>query len=110
VNIKRVHELTAQGLMEPRGLRAFAECDERKARQRSMEREGGKLDTALDAALRANGKASAFFDAQPPGYRKTVTFWVMSAKKEETRARRMAHLIERSANGARLNLLDPNRS
>lgn len=110
VNVKRVHELTAQGLMEPPGLRAFAKCDERKARQRSMEREGGKLDKALDEALRADRKASAFFDSQPPGYRKTVTFWVMSAKKEETRARRMAHLIERSANGARLNLLDPNRS
>jgi uncharacterized protein YdeI (YjbR/CyaY-like superfamily) len=110
VNIKRVRELTVQGLMEAPGLRAFAECDERKARQRTKEREGGKLDATLEAALRAEGKAWEFFEAQPPGYRKTVTFWVMSAKKEETRARRMAHLIERSANGARLNLLDPNRS
>ena len=109
VNIKRVGELTAQGLMKPPGLRAFDERDEQKTRQYSYEREQGKLDPALDATLRANRKAAAFFDAQPPGYRKTATFWVMSAKQEETRARRLAHLIERSASGARIDLLNPNR-
>jgi len=109
VNIARVGELTAQGLMKPSGLRVYAERDERKTRQYSYEREQGRLDPSLDAALRANRKASAFFDAQPPGYRKTVTFWVMSAKQEETRARRLAHLIERSASGARIDLLKPNR-
>ena len=109
VNIARVGELTAQGLMKPPGLRVYAERDERKTRQYSYEREQGQLDPALDATLRANRKASAFFDAQPPGYRKTATFWVMSAKKEEKRARRLAHLIERSASGARIDLLKPNR-
>jgi uncharacterized protein YdeI (YjbR/CyaY-like superfamily) len=108
VNIKRVGELTARGLMKPSGLRVFQERDERKTRQYSSEREQGKLDPALDAALRADRTASAFFDAQPPGYRKIAAFWVMSAKKEETRARRLAHLIERSASGARIDLLSPN--
>jgi len=108
VNIARVEELTARGLMKPAGLRAFGGRDERKTRQYSYEREQGKLDPALDAALRADRKASAFFDAQPPGYRKTATFWVMSAKREETRARRLAHLIERSASGTRIDLLNPN--
>ncbi|MGB7760708.1 MAG: YdeI/OmpD-associated family protein [Bryobacteraceae bacterium] len=109
VNIKRVGELSAQGLMTPPGLRAFDERDEQKTRQYSYERERGKLDPALDATLRANLKAAAFFDAQPPGYRKTVIFWVMSAQKEETRTRRLAQLIERSARGARIDLLNPNR-
>lgn len=104
VNIARVRELIAQGLMQPPGLRAFAERNERKT-----ERREGQLDPVLEAALRANGKASEFFAAQPPGYRKTAVFWVMSAKKEETRARRFAHLIERSAAGARVDLLNPNR-
>lgn len=109
VNIQRVGELTARGLMKPPGLRVYAERDERKSRQYSYEREQAQLDPALDAALRANPKASAFFDAQPPGYRRITAFWVMSAKKEETRARRLAHLIERSASGARIDLLKPNR-
>ena len=109
VNIRRAEELASRGLMQPCGLRAFRERDERKARQYSYERGHQKLDPALGAALRANPKAAAFFDAQPPGYRKIVTFWVMSAKKEETRARRLAHLIGCSAAGRRIDLLSPNR-
>jgi uncharacterized protein YdeI (YjbR/CyaY-like superfamily) len=109
VNIARVRELIAQGPMQPPGLRAFAERDERKTQQYSYEREQGSLDPALEAALRANGKASEFFATQPPGYRKTAVFWVMSAKREETRGRRFAHLIERSAAGVRIDLLNPNR-
>jgi uncharacterized protein YdeI (YjbR/CyaY-like superfamily) len=110
VNMKRVGELTAQGRMQAPGLRVFRERDERKARLYSYERAHTALDPALDAALRANRKASSFFDAQPPGYRKIATFWVMSAKKEQTRARRLAHLIDRSAGGARIDLLKPNRT
>ena len=109
INIQRARELTAQGRMKPPGLRVFGERDERQARQYSYERERGSLDPALEAALRANRAASAFFDAQPPGYRKIVTFWVMSAKREETRARRLAHLIECSTGGTRIDLLKPNK-
>jgi uncharacterized protein YdeI (YjbR/CyaY-like superfamily) len=109
VNIARVRELTAQGLMMPPGLAVFEGRDERKTRQYSYEREQAQLDPGFAAALRANRRAAAFFEAQPPGYRKVATFWVMSAKKEETRARRLAHLIERSASGARIDLLAPNR-
>ena len=109
VNIQRVRVLISQGLMKPSGLHVFHERDERKAAQSSNERDHESLDPALDATLRANPKAASFFDAQPPGYRKTVISWVMSAKKEETRARRLAHLIERSASGTRIDLLNPNR-
>jgi uncharacterized protein YdeI (YjbR/CyaY-like superfamily) len=107
VNIRRVRELESLGMMKPPGLRAFRERDERKARQYSYEREHAALDPSLEAALRADKKAAAFFDAQPPGYRKIVTFWIMSAKKEETQARRLAHLLERSRHGARIDLLKP---
>jgi uncharacterized protein YdeI (YjbR/CyaY-like superfamily) len=107
VNTKRVEELIAQKRMKPSGLRAFEQRDQAKTRQYSYEREHAKLDPTLEAALRANAMAAAFFDAQPPGYRKVVTHWVMSAKKDETRARRLAHLIERSAQGARIDLLKP---
>ena len=109
VNIRRVHELIAGGRMQPSGLAAFGERDERKARQYSYEREHQQLDPELAAKLRTNPKAAAFFEAQPPGYRKVATFWVMSAKKEETRARRFAHLIDRSARGRRIDLLKPNQ-
>jgi uncharacterized protein YdeI (YjbR/CyaY-like superfamily) len=108
VNIRRVQELIAQGRMHAPGLRVFNERDAQKARQYSYERERQKkLDPALDAKLRANSQASSFFEAQPPGYRKVAMFWVMSAKKDETRARRLAHLIERSARGNRIDLLKP---
>jgi uncharacterized protein YdeI (YjbR/CyaY-like superfamily) len=109
VNTKRVGVLISQGLMKPSGLQVFHERDERKTAQYSNERDYERLDPALDATLRANQKAATFFDAQPPGYKKTATIWVMSAKKEETRARRFAHLLERSASGARIDLLNPNR-
>lgn len=109
VNTARAQELIAQGLMKPSGLRVFRECDQRKMRQYSYEREQAKLSPELAAALRANPEASRFFAAQPPGYQRTATFWVMSAKREETRTRRLAHLIERSANESRIDLLQPNR-
>jgi uncharacterized protein YdeI (YjbR/CyaY-like superfamily) len=109
VNIRHARALIAHGLMKPPGLRAFRERDERKTRQYSYEREHATLDPPLAAALRANRKACAFFEAQPPGYRRIVIFWVMSAKRDETRARRLGHLIERSERAARIDLLDPRR-
>lgn len=104
INTRRVRQLISQGLMQPSGLRVF-----RERREQPTERRCESLAPALDAALRANRKASSFFDAQPPGYRRIMILWVMSAKREETRARRLALLIERSANGTRVDLLNPNR-
>ncbi len=109
VNTKRVQELIALGRMHPAGLREFQGRDQKKTRLYSYEREHARFDSALQAALRANRKASAFFDAQPPGYRKVATFWVMNAKKEETRVRRLSHLIECSAAGLRIDMLRPSQ-
>jgi len=107
VNIRKAELLIAGGRMAPAGLQAFQARDEKKARQYSYEREHAQLDPAIEAKLRANRKAATFFDAQPPGYRRVITHWITSAKKEETRERRLALLIEVSARGKRIDLLKP---
>lgn len=65
-----------------------------------------KLDLAFEKKLRANRRAWEFFQSQAPYYRRVTTFWVMSAKREETRAKRFAALLERLAKGRRMGLLD----
>jgi len=102
VNIKRAHELIAAGRMTPVGLAAFEKRDEQRARQYSYDRESVEFDDASEKAFRANEKAWAFFRAQPRGYQRLHTWWVVSAKREETRAKRLAVLIEASAEGRRL--------
>jgi uncharacterized protein YdeI (YjbR/CyaY-like superfamily) len=86
--------------MRPAGLRAFeARADERSAIYAYEQRRGAKLEPAQERRFRANAQAWAFFNAQPPWYRRNATWWVISAKKEETRAKRLETLIEDSANG-----------
>jgi uncharacterized protein YdeI (YjbR/CyaY-like superfamily) len=108
VNIKRAKELEAAGLMAAAGLRAFRERDEKLAKLYSYERAAAKLDASLEAKLRANRKAAQFFDAQPAGYKRVAIFWVMSAKKQETRERRLGVIIASSAKGKRIDMLKPN--
>ena len=110
VNIKRAKELEAAGRMAPAGLRAFHERDEKRARLYSYERAAAKLDAPLEAKLRANRKASEFFDSQPAGYKRVAIFWVMSAKKQETRERRLGVIIASSAKGKRIDMLNPSRN
>ena len=113
VNTRRVEELTKAGLMAPAGLAAFARRDPKRAGIYAFE-EGNAKHVALDAkagrAFRARKKAWAFFESQPPGYRRTAVNWVMSAKREETRANRLAQLIADSVNGERLALFTKYRS
>ena len=107
VNIANVARLTAEGRMTPAGLAAFALRDEAKSRVYSYERATASLPDDLEARFRANPDAWRFFEAQPPGYRKLSTFWVVSAKRDETRAKRLDQLIEDSAAGRRLGALLP---
>jgi uncharacterized protein YdeI (YjbR/CyaY-like superfamily) len=102
VNIRRVEVLQEQGLMAPAGLQAFAARDPKRSGIYSFESRPRDLAPEYQERFRAHPQTWDFFQAQPPGYRKTATFWVMSAKKEETRARRLARLIGDSANGERL--------
>jgi uncharacterized protein YdeI (YjbR/CyaY-like superfamily) len=95
VNIKRVDELTALGLMQPAGLRAFAARTEEKSGINSYEqRKSAQLDPAGEASFQSNPQAWAWFQSQPPGYRQNAIWWVVSAKQEATRARRLATLID----------------
>ncbi|GAC1348664.1 MAG: YdeI/OmpD-associated family protein [Ktedonobacteraceae bacterium] len=99
VNITRVKELTAQGLMRPAGLKAFEQRAEERSEIYSYEREKARLDDAFEQQFRANTKAWDFFQTQPAWYRKTASWWVISAKREETRRKRLATLIDDSEHG-----------
>jgi uncharacterized protein YdeI (YjbR/CyaY-like superfamily) len=104
INIKRVQELAHSGRMQPAGLKAFEGATE-QPRKYSYEQRNRAQFPALDEKLfRANHKAWEFFQSQPPWYRRTATFWVISAKKEETRQRRLATLI---ADSERSKSIDP---
>ncbi|OXM87706.1 YdeI/OmpD-associated family protein [Paenibacillus rigui] len=100
VNMNRVEELKRQGRMKPEGLRAYElRSKERSAVYSFEQKEPAKLSDAFEERLRANPQAWSYFQAQAPWYRKTAIHWVMSAKKEETRAKRLAVLIEDSEQG-----------
>jgi uncharacterized protein YdeI (YjbR/CyaY-like superfamily) len=104
INIRRVEELTEAGLMHPAGLRAFAARDPARSGVYTDERPQS-LAPEFEQDLRANAAAWQFFESQPPWYRRTASTWVMAAKREETRRRRLATLIDDSAHGRRIGLL-----
>jgi uncharacterized protein YdeI (YjbR/CyaY-like superfamily) len=98
INVARVGELTKLGKMMPAGLRAFAARTPERTGVYSFERNAAAtLRPEEERKLRANRKAAAFFDAQPPWYRRAVLHWVVSAKRAETRERRLGQLISDSA-------------
>jgi len=103
INVKRVEDLIKTGRMRPPGLKAFAERKEEKSEQYSYEqKKGPKLDHDFERKLRTNKKAWMFFQAQAPSYQRKASWWVMSAKKDETRQNRLGTLIEASQKGRRL--------
>jgi len=93
--------------MQPAGFKAFEERDEGKTRFYSYEQRSKGLSKNLEPEFKKQKGAWKFFNAQPPGYQRTITFWVMSAKREETRQKRLARLIEVSAQNQRVDLLAP---
>ncbi|HEV2582449.1 MAG TPA: YdeI/OmpD-associated family protein [Ktedonobacteraceae bacterium] len=100
VNIKRIGELIELGLVQPAGLKVFNERDQQKSGLYSYEqRKAIKLDPAYEEQLRANTKAWEYFQSRPPSYQQPAILWIMSAKQEETRLRRLATLIECSEQG-----------
>ncbi len=106
VNLRRMKELMSLGRVAPPGLEAHKHR-EQKSRKYSFENAERNLDAEAERLFRANLKAWEFFSAQAPWYRRTASFWVISAKKEETRKRRLQTLIKDSENGRRLGLLTP---
>src|SRR5262245_41800614 len=104
INIKRAHELKAAGLMHEAGLAAFERRDEGKTINYSYELRAATLPPAYEKRFKANKRAWAFFTNQAPSYQRVSKFFVMSAKKEETRARRLEILIKESAAQRRLSI------
>ena len=102
VNIRRVGELTKLGLMQPAGLKAFEARAAEKSAIYAYENAPKELPAAEEKKFRANRKAWTYFNAQAPSYRRVAIYWVMSAKREETRARRLALLIDDSGHERRL--------
>jgi uncharacterized protein YdeI (YjbR/CyaY-like superfamily) len=108
VNVRRVEELTNQRRMRAAGLKAFRDRREDTTAVYSYEqRHLAKLEPAQERRFRAQKEAWAWFQAQPKGYRTTAVYWVASAKKPETRERRLDTLIEDSAQGRRVPPLRP---
>ena len=100
INIARAQELIKLGRMHPAGLDAFERrTEERSAIYSYEQRKSARLDPGAERSFRANKKAWTFFQAQAPGYRQTATWWVISAKREETRKKRLATLIADSERG-----------
>jgi uncharacterized protein YdeI (YjbR/CyaY-like superfamily) len=99
INIARVKELTEQGRMTPAGLAAFELRKEHRSGIYSYEQRSVDLPEPYAKVFKANRKAWAFFESQSAWYRKSVNWWVLSAKREETRNKRLERLIEYSAKG-----------
>jgi uncharacterized protein YdeI (YjbR/CyaY-like superfamily) len=101
INVRKMAELAKAGLMTPAGLAVFE--------RRGASHEHGytydkrkPFDATTLAAFKAKKKAWRFFEAQPPGYQRLLSDWVMKAKREETRERRLARLVADSAAGRRI--------
>ncbi|HXH21442.1 MAG TPA: YdeI/OmpD-associated family protein [Dehalococcoidia bacterium] len=99
INLKKVEALIEQGLMHPAGLRAFEARKEARSGAYSFENRHIQLAPAFEAEFRANEEAWRWFESQAPWYRRTAAFWVMSARREETRRRRLVTLIRDSEAG-----------
>jgi uncharacterized protein YdeI (YjbR/CyaY-like superfamily) len=102
VNIKRAQELSDKGLMKPAGVTAFNARKENRSGIYSYEQRSDKLAAPYEERLRRDKAACNFFYAQPPSYRKAIGWWVVSAKQEATRLKRLEKLIKQSAIGKRL--------
>jgi len=103
VNIKRIGELLAAGVVQPAGIAAFERRETARSGIYAYEQRPRDVEPELEAKIRAASSAAwSYFSAQPPSYRRAAQWWVISAKKAETRERRLATLIELSAKGEHL--------
>jgi len=107
VNIRHVARLERAGQMTPAGRAAFAKRDPARTGLYSFERAPAAFTRADLAEFRRTPGAWEFYDAQPPGWKRTIRSWVVGAKRPETRAFRLRALIEHSARGERVSLLKP---
>jgi len=99
VNCKRAQQLADAGRLLPAGQKAFAGAKDQARTYSYEQRHEACFSAADERRFRANRAAWNFLQKQPPWYRRTATFWVISAKKEDTRERRLATLIADSEQG-----------
>ncbi len=102
VNVARVNVLAAEKRMRPTGVKAFAVRQENKSGIYSYEQRRDQLEEPYASLLRKNRAAAEFFEQQPPSYRRMMGWYIVSAKKEETRLERLTRVIDASAKGQRL--------
>jgi len=102
VNLRRAEELRASGRMQPAGLAALEGRDPAKQQRYSYERERVELAPEYLKALKQDRAAWEYFEGQSPYYRRQVALWIMSAKRADTRLRRLQALIDDSARGLRV--------
>jgi uncharacterized protein YdeI (YjbR/CyaY-like superfamily) len=108
ININLVRKLTKQGLMHPAGLKAFAARNEEKSGIYSYEqRKSARFTRAQEKQFRANKAAWEFFRSQAPWYQRVTTYWVIGAKRGETKLKRLSELIGHSQNRRTLPRLIP---
>jgi uncharacterized protein YdeI (YjbR/CyaY-like superfamily) len=99
VNLAKVEQLRAAGRMRPAGIRAHAERDRRKDATYSHERPEVSLDAGMLRRFRADAGGWAYWQARPPSFRRQASYWVMSAKRPETRERRFGELLASASAG-----------
>jgi uncharacterized protein YdeI (YjbR/CyaY-like superfamily) len=102
VNIRNVAKLIKEDRMQPAGMKAFEARKENRSGIYAYEQRSPELVEPYMGKLKRNKAAWNFFQAQPPSYRKVMNWWVVSAKREETRLKRLEQLIEESAEGKRM--------
>ncbi len=102
VNMGHVARLMRENRMMKPGLEAFNARDEKRTAVYAFENRPKALAPRFEKRFRASKSAWAFFNQQPPSYRRTVSYWVMSAKREETQERRLEALMECCARGTRI--------
>jgi uncharacterized protein YdeI (YjbR/CyaY-like superfamily) len=106
VNIKKVKELSEKGLMQAAGLEAFGHRKEHKSAIYTYENEPISLDKTFENQFKANKKAWKFFQSMAPSYKKTVIHWLMTAKQENTKRRRLEEVIRDSEAGSKIKRLN----
>jgi uncharacterized protein YdeI (YjbR/CyaY-like superfamily) len=106
INVRHVERLKKLGRMAPAGIAAYALRDPKKTGVYSFENAPREFSASFEKKFRSNKKAWQFFEQQPPSVRRLSIFYVMSAKKEETRERRLTRLIESSEKGERIGMLE----
>ena len=100
--MRNVERLMKERRMKPAGLKAYGARKENRSGIYSYEQRSPELIEPYLTKLKRNQAAWNFFHAQPPSYRKVMNWWIVSARKEETRVKRPEQLIEVSAQGKRM--------